>query len=68
MDLNKANNDINPSNVELKKNTLVLIEIKNQFPPYEEGNENEKENKSLNFYNMIKNLIRKSKIFNKYSK
>lgn len=40
---------------------MALIEIKNQFPPYEEGNENE--NKPQNFYNMVKNLIRKVKIF-----
>ena len=61
LDSNKIYNNINPSTVELKKNTLALIEIKNQFPPYEEGNENE--NKPQNFYNMVKNLIRKVKIF-----
>ena len=61
LDTNKINNNIIPSNVELKKNTLALIEIKDQFPPYEEGNENE--NKPQNFYNMVKNLIRKVKIF-----
>lgn len=61
LDSDKIINNNNPSIVELKKNTLALIEIKNQFPPYEEGNENE--NKPQNFYNMVKNLIRKAKIF-----
>ena len=42
---------------------MALIEIKNQFPPYEKGNESENENKTQNFYNKVKNLIRKAKIF-----
>ena len=50
-----------PLNIELEKNTLALIEIKNQFPPYEEGKEKEKT--PFNFYHMVKGLIKKAKIF-----
>ena len=58
-------NQINDNTtVEIKKNTLTLLEIKNQFPPYEESKESkENEKKPSNFYHITKGLIRKTKIF-----
>ena len=57
---NVKNNKENPLNIELRNNTLALIEIKNQFPPYEESN---KKDMPINFYHMVKGLIKKAKIF-----
>ena len=50
-----------PLNIELEKNILALIEIKNQFPPYEE--DKEKEKMPVNFYHIVKSLIKKENIF-----
>jgi hypothetical protein len=55
----------------LDKNSLCIIDIKNQFPPYrpeEKNNEiynkiNAKNKYSIDFFNMIKSLVKKSLVF-----
>jgi hypothetical protein len=55
----------------LDKNTLCVIEIKNQFPPYRSEEERKKINNNkdlinkypIDFYNMVKSLVKKSLIF-----
>jgi len=53
----------------LDKNSLCIIEIKNQFPPYkpEENNKeiyiNVKKKYPIDFYNMVKSLVKKSLVF-----
>lgn len=55
----------------LDKNTLCIIEIKNQFPPYRNEEERKKINNNkdlinkypIDFYNMVKSLVKKSLIF-----
>ena len=55
----------------LDKNSLCVIEIKNQFPPYRSEKESKKINNSkelinkypIDFYNMVKSLVKKSIIF-----
>jgi len=62
LDLNKANNDINLSNVELKKKYFGFNRNKKSISSWKR-NESENENKTQNFENIVKNLIRKAKIF-----
>ena len=54
--------------IDLKENELCIIEIKNQFPPStiktEKCGKNEKQ--PTNFYQMIKGLIKKAKIFKQF--
>ena len=58
-------------NFYLDKNTLCVIEIKNQFPPYRSEEERKKINNNkdlinkypIDFYNMVKSLVKKSLIF-----
>lgn len=55
----------------LDKNSLCVIEIKNQFPPYRSEKERKEINKNkdlinkypIDFYNMAKSLVKKSIIF-----
>ena len=72
INLNKEDEDNTKQNTfYLDKNTLCVIEIKNQFPPYrkEEVREKINYNKDLinkypiDFYNMVKSLVKKSLIF-----
>ena len=54
--------------INLNKNTLCIIEIKNQFPDKERKEEKDidQKNKPISFYQMVKNLIKKAKIFKQY--
>lgn len=55
------NSDKELKSINIPKNSLAIIEVKNQFPPNEE---NAKEiDGPKDFYNMIKNFIKKIKIF-----
>ena len=51
--------------IDIKKNELCIIEIKNQFPPSTNAIEKaeQKEKQPSTFYQVLKSLIRKAKIF-----
>ena len=54
--------------INLKSNTLCIIEIKNKFPPNDKVEKQNIENSTqekqpINFYNMVKQLIKKGRIF-----
>ena len=51
--------------IDLKKNELCIIEIKNQFPPSSEiTNSNDKQ--PTTFFQMIKEMIKKAKIIKEF--
>ena len=52
-------------NINIKENELCIIEIKNQFPPSTDAIKNSEKNEKQpsTFYEVVKNLIKKAKIF-----
>lgn len=64
--MNNDNKD-NEDAFYLDKNTLCVIEIKNQFPPYRSNKITDSNiiNKTypVDFYNMVKSLIKKALVF-----